>query len=100
MNERFSWMPTEVRSYRALYKGRRYWVFENDFQRPYGIYDDAKYHQILLFDATVGEVIAAGTRMADGSIMGCVMWGQGVDFHAANAADMVHQTLGIAKWYC
>jgi hypothetical protein len=59
-----------VRSYKALYKGRRYWVFKNDFQRPYGIYDHDEYHQVLLFDSLVGDVIAAGILMKDGSING------------------------------
>jgi hypothetical protein len=88
-----------VRSYKALYKGRRYWVFKNDFQRPYGIYDHDEYHQVLLFDSLIGDVIAAGILMKDGSINGCVMWGQGVDFYAINAADMINSTLGIPKWY-
>jgi hypothetical protein len=29
-----------------------------------------------------------------------VMWGQGVDFIAKDPADMISNTVSIAKWYC
>ena len=99
MKEKYAWIPKEIRSYKALYKGRRYWVFENDFQRPYDGFDDEKENQYLVYDASIDALIAVGGLAENGLIRGCVLWGQGVDFYATDAADMVSQTLGIAKWY-
>jgi hypothetical protein len=99
MKEAYVWIPAEIKSYKALYKGRRFWVFENDFSRPYDIYDDPEWHQILLFDCEALGITATGYWTALGNIHGCVMWGQGVDFIAKDPADMVSNTLSIAKWY-
>jgi len=89
MNEAYAWIPAEIKSYKALYKGRQFWVFENDFDRPYDIYDDPEWHQILLFDCEALGITATGYWTALGNIHGCVMWGQGVDFIAKDPADMV-----------
>ena len=78
-----------MQNYKALYKGWRFWVFENDFDRPYDIHVDPEWHQILLFDCEVSGITAAGYWTALGNIHGCVMWGQGVDFIAKDPADMV-----------
>jgi hypothetical protein len=53
MNEPYAWIPAEIKCYNSLYRGRRFWVFENDFARPYDIYDDPEWHQILLFDCAI-----------------------------------------------
>ena len=102
MNEAYAyaWIPADVKSYKVRHKGRRFWVFENDFARPYDIYDDPEWHQILLFDCEALGITAAGYWTELGNIHGCVMWGQGVDFIAKDPADMVSNTLSIAKWYC
>lgn len=100
MKETFAWIPVEIKSYRALYKGRRFWVFENDFERPYDIYDDPKWNQVLLFDANIGCIRAVGRWRDDGGIDGCAMWGQGVDFIATDPADMISSVCTIDKWYC
>lgn len=100
MKETYAWIPAEIKSYKALYKGRRFWVFENNFERPYDIYDDRKWHQILLFDCQVGQIAATGYWTERREIHGCVMWGQGVDFIASDPAGMISNTLSIARWYC
>lgn len=99
MRETFKSIPAEVRSYKALYKGQRYWIFENDFSRPFEYYADPDYHQILLYDALVGGIISAGRWTEKGEIHGCVMWGQGVDFICDTPREMISQTERIAKWY-
>ena len=99
MKEKYAWIPKEIRSYKALYKVRRYWVFENDFQRPYNGFDDEKGAQYLVYDAAIDALIAYGGMAENGLIRGWVLWGQGVDFDATDAAEMVSQTLGIATWY-
>lgn len=99
--ETFAWIPAEIRSYKALYKGRRYWVFENDFARPFKlqnayytqaiIYDDfidEKYDQILVYDAMFRVISATGYMAADGQIHGCHCKGQGLTFTAKDPADM------------
>lgn len=35
MKQTYALIPDQIKSYKALYKGRRFWVFENDFERPY-----------------------------------------------------------------
>jgi len=99
--ERFAWIPAEIRSYKPLYKGRRYWVFENDFKRPFKlqhayftqaiIYEefiDEKYDQILVYDAMFRVISATGHLAADGQIHGCHCKGQGLTFTAKDPADM------------
>jgi hypothetical protein len=95
----YSWIPEEIRSYKALYKGRKYWVFENDFERPYDGFNDVNDNQYLVYDASIDTIIAVGGLAENGLIHGWVTWGQGVDFYATDAADMVAQILSIAKWY-
>ena len=29
-------LPDHIKRYKTLYKGRRYWVFENSMENPYG----------------------------------------------------------------
>jgi len=91
-------LPDHIKHYKALYKGRRYWVFENSMENPYGdwAYKD---FEILVYDRTEHAVIAAGKRREDGLIRGSVMWGQGVDFDAHDARQMVDKVLWIASWY-
>lgn len=60
MKETYAWISDEIKSYKALYKGRRLWVFENNFDRLYDIDDDPEWHQILLFDCEVTGITAAG----------------------------------------
>ena len=43
-----SWIPAEIRSYTPLFKGRRFWVFQNDPARPYAIHTDRQYDQVLV----------------------------------------------------
>ena len=93
----FSHIPDEIKQYRALYKGHRFWVFENDKENPYQGW--ATDHDVLLYDRDCGDLIAVGSYEPDGRILGCVLWGQGVDFGASDAKDMIAQTLNIAKWY-
>ena len=73
MKQSYAWIPNQIKSYKALYKGRRFWAFENDFERPCEYYTDPRYHQVLLYDTDIGEIIAAGSWMEDGKIDGCVM---------------------------
>ncbi len=100
MKETYAWIPDEIKSYKALYKGRRFWVFENNFERPYSFHTDVKYDQILLFDSAIGIIRANGYWTDAGEIHGCVMAGQGVDFIASDPAGMISSTLRIVKWYC
>jgi len=85
----FSWIPADIRSYRSLYKGRRFWVFENDFARPYGIHTDRQYDQVLVYDSEIDAVVANGHWAEDGTINGCSFWGQGVTFASADPAGLV-----------
>lgn len=95
----FKRIPDVVKSYQALYKGQRYWIFENDFSRPYEFFEDPGYHQVLLYDADVDGVVCAGRWIEGRKIHGCVMWGQGVDFICDSPRDMISETNSIAKWY-
>jgi hypothetical protein len=94
----FSWIPAEIRSYRALYKGRRFWVFENDPARPYGIHTDRLYDQVLVYDSLTETIRANGYWAKDRQIHGCSFWGQGISFASPDAAGMVHQIRAIDKW--
>lgn len=93
--EPFAWIPAEIRSYKALYKGRRYWLFENDFTRPYDLYTDEKYHQLLLYDNLADTISGSGYWANDGQIHGCSFWGQGIDFIVSDPAGMVSEIRNI-----
>ncbi len=84
-----SWIPAEIRSYTPLFKGRRFWVFENDFTRPYDIHTDSQYDQVLVYDSQIDAVIANGNWAEDGTIHGCSFWGQGISFASPDPAGMV-----------
>jgi hypothetical protein len=93
----FQWLPDDIREYNPLYKGRRFWVFENDKSKPYQGW--ATDHDVLLYDRDCGDIIAVGSYSDRGWIRGCVLWGQGCDFDASSPRDMIDQTLYIATWY-
>ncbi len=99
-NAKPSSLPLVLQGYKPLYKGRRYWVFENDPARPFdGWTDDMDLFQILLYDRTLDLLMASGSWQEDGSISGGILWGQGGSFTACDPRDMVDQVLGYAKWY-
>ena len=94
----FSWIPAEIKSYRALYKGRRYWVFENDFARPFDSHTDEEYDQLLVYDSLTDAISANGYRSPDGTIHGCSFWGQGITFECDDPAGMVFCLQSIDRW--
>ena len=100
-NSKINSVNSILSGYKPLYKGRRYWVFENDPNRPFGGWtDDMNLFQILLYDKLFENLMASGVWNEDGTtISGGVLWGQGVDFTATGPRDMVDTVLGIAKWY-
>ena len=108
--EPFGWIPAEIRSYKALYKGRRYWVFENDFKRPFKLqhayftqaiifdeFTNEKYDQFLVYDATFRVIPGTGYWAEDGQIHGCHSKGQGLTFTAKDPADMASTVGNIDK---
>ena len=93
-------LPPALAGYKPLYKGRRYWVFENEPERPFeGWTGDMSLFRILLYDRLLETLLAAGTWIEDGSIYGEILWGQGVDFEAPDPRAMVDAVLSIANWY-
>ena len=90
-------LPEEIKQYKALYKGRRYWVFQNSKDQPFD--DWTEDFEVVMYDRSIHAVMAYGNLKADGSIFGSVMWGQGVQFEAADARAMVREVLEIDKWY-
>lgn len=84
--------------YKPLYKGRIYWVFENNPTKPFEEW--TKDIDILLWDRDIQCLIACGTFLKDKSIKGSILWGQGVDFVALDAKHMVQCVKSISKWYC
>ncbi len=82
--------PTNVpdpKLYKPLYKGRIYWVFENNPDQPFeGWTSDS---DVLLWDRDIDTVLACGKYQEDGSIAGCVNIGQGITFHVDEPKDIV-----------
>lgn len=95
----YDWISDDIKTYKAFYKGKRFWVFENDFERPFRDFDDPEWHQILFYDLASDDVLAVGKYLKDGDIHGCVMWGQGVDFIVSDAIGMVRSVKSISRWY-
>ena len=85
----FSWIPAEIRGYTPLFNGRRFWVFQNDPARPYGIHTDGQYDQVLVYDSQIDTVIASGYWAEDDTIQGCSFWGQGISFASVDPAGTV-----------
>ena len=82
--------------YKPLYKGRIYWVFENNPDQPFeGWTVDS---DVLLWDRNISTVLACGKYQEDGSIEGCANIGQGVTFHASDPIDIVSCFKSIEKW--
>ena len=88
-------LPDEIIPYKALHRGRRYWVFQNIKEKPFlpWITD----HTLVMYDRSEHVVMAVGKEQEDGSIHGSVMWGKGIEFQAASARAMVIEVLSIAK---
>jgi hypothetical protein len=72
-----------------LYKGRRYWIFENDTRKPFDEWTGD--YKILAYDRTFDALVACGNWKSDGSIDAGILWGQGVSFEAVDLRDMVQQ---------
>jgi hypothetical protein len=90
-------LPDEIKAYKALYKGRRYWVFQNSKEHPFD--DWTEDFAVVMYDRAEHVVMAYANLKADGSMFGSVLWGQGVQFEAADARAMVREVLEIDKWY-
>lgn len=95
--ESFLWVSEEIKRYKSLYKGRRYWVFLNEKDNPFEGWTDE--YEIIVYDFDVPAIIAVGSYREDGSIGGTFVGGQGVTFHAIDAKGMIAECINISKWY-
>jgi hypothetical protein len=89
--------PKGLVGYKPLYKGRRYWIFENAPLKPYeGWTGDWK---ILAYDR-LGEFLAAcGNFKTDGTICAEILWGQGVSFGANDLRGMASYIKYLEQHY-
>jgi hypothetical protein len=94
----YQWVPTSIKHFVPLYKGRRYWIFLNDKEYPFQ--DWTKDSDIIVYDIDCSGVLAVGSYKENGSINCSYLGGQGVVFEASSPKDMLHQSLEIAKSYC
>jgi hypothetical protein len=89
--------PSQLVGYKPLYKGRRYWIFENDTRKPFDEWTGD--YKILAYDRTFDALVACGNWKSDGSIDAGILWGQGVSFEAVDLRDMVQQIISLDKHY-
>ena len=83
-------LPNELRPYRPLYKGTRFWVFQNDPCNPFEEWmsDDFEHYKVLVYDRVFKGLIAACEINEAGRILGDVVIGPGNSFEAINFRDM------------
>jgi len=88
-------LPNEIVPYKALHKGRRYWVFQNIREKPFLPWIED--HAIVMYDRSQHIVLAIGKQREDGSIHGSVMWETGIPFEAPSPRAMVIEVISILK---
>lgn len=83
-------LPSELRPYRPLYKGTRFWVFKNAPSNPFEEWmsDDFEQYQILVYDRVFKGLIATCKINEEGRISGNIVIGPGDSFEAIDFRDM------------
>ena len=88
--------PPHLKGYKPLYKGRRFWVFQNDPDNPYegwtGEWNILAYHRPC-------ETVVATGNWEDDEISGEIVWGQGVPFKADSYKDMAAEVGWLEENY-
>ncbi len=89
--------PPKLKGYKPLYKGRRYWIFQND---PLNAYESWTFdYSILVYHRHYDSIVACGI-WKDGVIKAEICWGQGLSFEVENYSDMASQVRWLEKEYC
>jgi hypothetical protein len=89
--------PSILVGYKPLYKGRRFWIFENNPAKPFDRWTGDS--RILAYDRKYEALAACGNYKEDGSISAEYVGGQGVKFNAFDLAGMARELRWIDKVY-
>ncbi len=83
-------LPNELRPHRPLYKGTRFWVFQNDSCSPFEEWmsDDFEHYNALVYDRVFEGLIAACEINEEGRISCEIVIGLGDGFEAIDFRDM------------
>ena len=83
-------LPNELRQYRPLYKGLRFWVFQNDPCNPFEEWmsEDLEHYKVLVYDRVFEGLIAACEINEEGRIFCEIVIGLGDSFEAIDFRDM------------
>jgi hypothetical protein len=86
-------LPDILRPYKPLYKGSRYWVFENDLDNPFEPWMRNEFEQwrVLVYDRVFDGLIAKCEIDETGGVSGEITIGLGDSFEAADFASMSKQ---------
>ena len=92
-------LPEALRLYKPLYKGSRYWVFENDPENPFEPWmrDEFEQWQVLVYDRVFDSLIATCEIDENGGISGEITIGLGDSFEASDFYSMSKQLTNTFK---
>ena len=88
--------PSNLKNYKPLYKGRRFWIFQNDPDNPYEGWTGGE--GVLVYHRLHDSVVACG-NWKDGVISAEICWGQGVSFITEGYKDMAAKVAWLEKEY-
>ncbi len=89
--------PEILKPYKTLYRGRRLWAVKNNPDSPLDNWTTE--NQIVVWDALADAISAVADFTDDGSISGCITWGQGVYFEAKDIKEMIAKVVWLEKEY-
>ena len=83
-------LPNALRQYRPLYKGVRFWVFQNDPSDPFEEWmsDAFEQNQVLVYDRVFEGLVATCEINEDGLISVDIVIGPGDSFEAFDFRDL------------
>lgn len=93
-----NYFKPDLNGHKVLYKGRRFWAFEIDADRPFEIFDKSS-GDLVVWDGFIGAALTEGKIGQDGIIRGAIDYGQGgVEVEGKDLAEFISEVKRVCSW--